>query len=82
MNIYEIEVRAMCPHNKKLVDVYAVTLTTDSVLMAERISSFFKQFEHRQLLQEDLTKQAAVEFGCRVQTVGIHAGVKVTSVAP
>lgn len=82
MNTYELEVRAICPHNKELIDVYDVTIQTNEIIKAETILEWFTRYSTRQVYQEDLTKESAVGLGARVTTVGIHAGVKITSIAP
>lgn len=82
MNTYELEVRAMCPIHAELIDVYAVRISTDATIKVETILEWFDRYLQRQIFQEDLTRESAVGLGAHVETVGIHAGVRVTCVAP
>ena len=81
-NVYQFAIRAQCPLHAELIDVYDVTIRTQATIKVESILQWFKQYESRQILQEDLTKESAVGLGVHVETAGIHSGVKVTSVAP
>lgn len=79
---YELTVRAMCPIHAELIDTYQVTIRTDATIKVETILDWFQKYETQQILQEDMTKEAAVGLGAAVETVGWHGGVKVTCVAP
>ncbi len=81
-NIYQFECRAVCPVHAELIDVYQVEVRSCSTIPVERILEHFKQYETRQIFQEDMTKEAAVALGCAVSTVGVHSGVTVRSYAP
>jgi len=81
-NTYELEVRAVCPIHKELIDVYATTIRTSATLPVERILEIFQPYETQQIFQEALTQEVAVKLGAHVQTVGMHSGVKVTCQAP
>ncbi len=81
-NIYQLEVRAVCPIHENLTDVYAVTVRSAATIQVEKILEWFKQYESKQIFQEALTQESAVGLGAHVETVGIHAGVTVTSIAP
>ena len=84
MNTYRLQVRARCPQDHG-IDVYHVTLESESMLLCEDIIKFFAPFGpngERNVYQEDFTKRAATALGCRVTTVGYHSGIKVTCVSP
>lgn len=82
MNVYQLEVRARCPIHAELTDMYSVTIRTNALITVEVILDFFRQYKQKQIFQELLTQEAAVGLGAHVETVGIHAGVKVTCTAP
>ena len=82
LNIYTLEVRSVCPVNKGETDLYSVTVTSNLVIQVERIIQFFEKFSTTQIFQEELTRRAATALGARVETVGIHSGVTVRSIAP
>lgn len=81
-NIYKFEVRAKCPIYADLIDVYAVEVRAAATIPVERILEVFKQYETRQIFQEEMTKEAALTLGCSVSTKGVHSGVEVISYAP
>lgn len=81
-NLYEFEIRAVCPIHSELIDVYQVSISTDDILPVEQIVEFVKRYKGKQIFQEALTLEIATGLGVHVKTVGIHSGVKVTSVAP
>lgn len=81
-NVYQLEVRTMCPIAHRETDVYQVTVESESMIEVELIVAFFKSYSKKQIYQEELTQRAATALGARVETVGIHSGVTVRSVAP
>lgn len=82
MNTYELEVRAVCPVVDGERDLYHVTIRSQSIIEVERINAFFKEYAERKIFQEELTAKAATHLGAHVQLIGVHSGVRVTSVAP
>jgi len=83
MNRYELEVRAQCPANKKVLDVYQVVVVSRAMIEVEKLWSYFKQFEDEAIFQEELTRGAALAFpGAEVTTTGWHSCVKTTCTAP
>jgi hypothetical protein len=82
-NSYEIEVRAQCPVAPEDTDLYQFTIESETTIQVERIVAFFNDNAGRnKVFQEALTQKCAVALGARVTSVGMHSGVKVTSVAP
>lgn len=81
-NTYEFEVRAMCPVHEHLIDCYQVTVRTAALIKVETILEVFKRYEGQRVWQETMTAEAAVALGAQVETVGMHGGVKVRSIAP
>jgi hypothetical protein len=77
-----LEVRAICPIHSELIDIYHVTIRSNTTIKVETIIEWFKKYESKQIFQESLTQETAVGLGVSVEIVGIHAGVKVTCVAP
>lgn len=82
MNIYQLEVRAVCPHDKNLTDVYEVTLRSSELVKAETIVEWFNQYREKQVYQEDMAHQTSVGLGVHVEIVGVHGPVKITSTYP
>lgn len=82
LNTYRLEVRAQCPVNDGERDLYQVTITSPSVIQVESILGFFDAYKHEKIYQEELTRKASMTLGAQVETVGIHSGVTVRSVAP
>ncbi len=82
MNTYALEVRAVCPVVDGERDLYQVEITSMCIIEVERINAFFAQYSEQKIFQEKLTLIAAMHFGTRVKTVGVHSGVTVTCVAP
>lgn len=81
-NVYQLELRAVCPIHSHLVDVYQLTIHTEATIQVEKILSVISQYETRQIFQEAMTDELAVTLGAHVETIGVHAGVKVTCTAP
>jgi hypothetical protein len=81
-NVYELEVRAVCPIHSDLIDVYQVRIESASLIKVETILEHFKQYEGKQIFQETMAQESAVALGVTVEITGMHAGVKVVSVAP
>lgn len=83
LNKYEVQVRAQCPVNRKDVDVYDFTLESQTIIEVEKIAAFFMAHAaSNKVFQERLTQHCAVALGCKVTSVGVHSGIKVTCVAP
>jgi hypothetical protein len=81
--IYEIEVRAQCPVELNLTDIYTITIESRQLIEVEKIVEFFQLWAgKKEVFQEVLTKQCASTLGARVSSVGWHSGVKVTCHAP
>ena len=81
-NVYQLQVRAVCPIHKELIDVYEITVTSNETIKVETILDCFEKYRNQQVLQEEMTRQAAVSLGASVLSVGIHAGVSVICLAP
>lgn len=81
-NTYQLEVRAICPIHHDLVDVYQVTVRSESLIKVETIKTHFEKYASQQIFQELMTAESAVALGAEVETVGVHAGVVVRSIAP
>lgn len=81
-NIYELEVQAQCPVNDNDRDIYQVIITSPHIIKVEDINDFFRSKKSEKIFQEELTRQAAVALGARVETIGNHSGVIVRSIAP
>jgi hypothetical protein len=80
---YNIEVRAQCPVNPTDVDLYSITIESESLIKVEDILAFVKSHAgEKNVFQEVLTQQCAVTLGATVTSVGWHSGIKVTCVAP
>jgi len=82
VNVYELEVRAVCPVVDGEIDVYQARIESQSTIPVERILAFFAAHKDEKIFQEDLTRKAATTIGAKVQTIGVHSGVKVTCTAP
>lgn len=72
----------MCPIHAELTDVYQLTIRTAITIPVEDILKFVAQFQTKQIFQEDMTQEIAVGLGVHAETVGVHSGVTVRSVAP
>ena len=83
LNRYEVQVRAQCPVNPTDVDLYAITIESETIIEVEKILAFVKSHAgEKNVFQEVLTQQCAVTLGAKVTSVGWHSGIKVTCVAP
>lgn len=82
LNVYELEIRAVCPVVDGEIDVYQARIESATTIEVERILAFFAKYAKEKIFQEDLTLKAATSIGAKVQTVGFHSGVKVTCTAP
>lgn len=82
LNRYELEVRTACPVVDGELDIYQVTITSSDIVPVENIIAFFGGYARKKIFQEELTRRAATALGVHVETVGLHSGVTVRSVAP
>jgi len=75
---YRLNVRAKCPVDQSVLDSYAITVISQSVIKVEDILAFFDSQKDAAIFQEALTELAARTLGAKVISKGIHSGVEVT----
>ena len=78
MNRYELNHRAKCP-NGNLVDTYAITIESAGRIMVEDITKTLKASPDP-IFQEDLADHLRATLGARIVIVGMHHGIKVTTI--
>jgi len=74
---YVHTITTQCPVNDE-VDNYLVIIHSKKMIYVEHIIAVFKEFQHKKILQEDLTQELADRFGCKVKTIGRHSSVRAT----
>lgn len=80
-NKYEICVRARCPVDPKVIDVYDFTIESASIIVVEKIIRFFNEHAGDKIVfQEALTQLCSELLGAKVTSVGRHSNVMVTCV--
>lgn len=77
MNIYQLEITAMCP-NGSLRDRYDLTIGSERVIQVEMIHAVVKKLEPVKMFQEDIADTIRNELQAAVVLIGWHFGVKVT----
>jgi hypothetical protein len=78
MNIYETTHRSACP-NGKLIDTYQIKITSHDTIIVEDLIEVLKNMP-KQIYQEDLADDLRTKLGAKVEVIGWHYGIKITSV--
>lgn len=77
MNIYQLEMTALCP-NGKLADRYAVEIRSAATIQVEKILAATHRLAGIKMFQEDIADTLRNELQAGVTVTGWHFGVKVT----
>lgn len=72
---YSLEVKAKCPVDHRS-DFYRCVVRARETIKVEAIISAAKQFEDKELFQEDLTHELHRALSAEVETLGWHSGVE------
>jgi hypothetical protein len=78
LNIYELSHTAECP-NGNLRDAYDIKITSSTTLMAERLLEILHEAPNP-IYQEDFATYLRSKIGAKIEVVGCHHGIKITSV--
>lgn len=77
---YKFQIKSLCPADGR-VDIYKVTIQSSTFIDVGEISSIQSDSETKVIYQEDLTRELADRFHCKVTTTGWHYGVQIICTA-